>query len=148
MCYESSYPWFEPDSIVYIYLIWLRVSTCQVEFDADIHIRPKMTRASLLQQSTVNAPWVSLRHSRQTLDTLGSMCVCYKIHLVFNWIPTYDITIRSLLFSRYAGSSMSVPVTKFSVRLYGSEKAVEQEQKRQEKNGQFVIHPYSNFRQV
>lgn len=41
---------------------------------------------------------------------------------------------------------MSVPVTKFSLRMYGSRKGVEQEQARQEKAGSFVIHPYSNFR--
>ncbi|XP_078490968.1 potassium/sodium hyperpolarization-activated cyclic nucleotide-gated channel 2-like [Ciona intestinalis] len=46
----------------------------------------------------------------------------------------------------YSGGSMSVPVTKFSLRMYGSQKAVEQEQKRQESAGSFVIHPYSNFR--
>jgi len=41
---------------------------------------------------------------------------------------------------------MSVPITKFSVRLYGSEMAVQREQKRQMKSGRFVIHPYSSFR--
>uniref|UniRef100_H2Z2I4 Ion transport domain-containing protein n=1 Tax=Ciona savignyi TaxID=51511 RepID=H2Z2I4_CIOSA len=46
----------------------------------------------------------------------------------------------------YSGGSMSVPVTKFSLRMYGSKKAVEQEQKRQQSEGSYVIHPYSNFR--
>nr|XP_026692280.1 potassium/sodium hyperpolarization-activated cyclic nucleotide-gated channel 3-like isoform X2 [Ciona intestinalis] len=54
--------------------------------------------------------------------------------------------MRLQLYSRYSGGSMSVPVTKFSLRMYGSQKAVEQEQKRQESAGSFVIHPYSNFR--
>ncbi|CAK8694297.1 unnamed protein product [Clavelina lepadiformis] len=46
----------------------------------------------------------------------------------------------------YSGASMSLPVTKFSVRMYGSEKAVEEEQQRHENAGFSVIHPYSNFR--
>ncbi|XP_039259381.2 potassium/sodium hyperpolarization-activated cyclic nucleotide-gated channel 3-like isoform X1 [Styela clava] len=54
---------------------------------------------------------------------------------------------KSLMaFAWYTGGSMSVPVTKFSLRMYGSRKGVEQEQERQEKVGAFVIHPYSNFR--
>ena len=42
--------------------------------------------------------------------------------------------------------SMSVPTNKFSLRYYGSHKALEKERERQELHGVFIIHPYSNFR--
>jgi len=45
-----------------------------------------------------------------------------------------------------ASGSMSVPTSKFSLRYYGSHKALEKERERQENYGVFIIHPYSNFR--
>ena len=37
-------------------------------------------------------------------------------------------------------------MNKFSLRYYGSHKALEKERERQEKVGGWIIHPYSNFR--
>lgn len=50
--------------------------------------------------------------------------------------------------NRIASGSMSVPTSKFSLRYYGSHKALEKERERQENYGGFIIHPYSNFRLV
>jgi len=44
--------------------------------------------------------------------------------------------------------SMSIPINKMSIKIYGSEKAVVEEQKRLKKAGRFIIHPYSNFRLI
>jgi len=41
---------------------------------------------------------------------------------------------------------MSVPVTRFSVKIYGSLRGIEMERRRQQRAGRFVIHPYSSFR--
>lgn len=44
-------------------------------------------------------------------------------------------------------SSMLQPgVNKFSLRMYGSQKAVEKEQERVKSAGNWIIHPYSDFR--
>uniref|UniRef100_A0A8C2FJI8 Uncharacterized protein n=1 Tax=Cyprinus carpio TaxID=7962 RepID=A0A8C2FJI8_CYPCA len=44
-------------------------------------------------------------------------------------------------------SSMLQPgVNKFSLRMYGSQKAVEKEQQRVKSAGNWIIHPYSDFR--
>lgn len=46
-------------------------------------------------------------------------------------------------------SSMLQPgVNKFSLRMYGSQKAVEKEQERVKSAGNWIIHPYSDFRYV
>ena len=42
--------------------------------------------------------------------------------------------------------SLSVPLNKMSLKLYGSKKAVQEEQQRLEQAGSWIIHPYSNFR--
>ena len=42
--------------------------------------------------------------------------------------------------------SLSVPLNKMSLKLYGSKKAVEEEKQRLERAGNWIIHPYSNFR--
>uniref|UniRef100_A0A8P4KBV9 Cyclic nucleotide-binding domain-containing protein n=1 Tax=Dicentrarchus labrax TaxID=13489 RepID=A0A8P4KBV9_DICLA len=49
--------------------------------------------------------------------------------------------------SRRQFSSMLQPgVNKFSLRMYGSQKAVEREQERVKSAGNWIIHPYSDFR--
>ena len=42
--------------------------------------------------------------------------------------------------------SLSVPLNKMSLKLYGSKKAVQEEQERVKQAGAWIIHPYSNFR--
>nr|AFB83347.1 hyperpolarization-activated cyclic nucleotide channel [Ciona intestinalis] len=49
-------------------------------------------------------------------------------------------------FRRGVTGSMSIPMNKMSLKLYGSEKAVIEEQERLKKAGSWIIHPYSNFR--
>ncbi|XP_076801054.1 potassium/sodium hyperpolarization-activated cyclic nucleotide-gated channel 2-like isoform X1 [Clavelina lepadiformis] len=44
--------------------------------------------------------------------------------------------------------SMSIPINKMSLKLYGSEKAVIEEQERLKQAGKWIIHPYSNFRLI
>ena len=44
--------------------------------------------------------------------------------------------------------SIGVPLNKMSLKLYGSKKAVQEEQARLEKAGTWIIHPYSNFRLI
>ena len=44
--------------------------------------------------------------------------------------------------------SLTVPINKMSLKLYGSQKAVKHEQERLEKAGSWIIHPYSNFRLI
>lgn len=43
-------------------------------------------------------------------------------------------------------SMLQPGVNKFSIRMYGSEKAVEREQERVKSAGNWIIHPYSDFR--
>lgn len=42
--------------------------------------------------------------------------------------------------------SLSIPLNKMSLKLYGSKKAVQEEQERVKQAGSWIIHPYSNFR--
>lgn len=42
--------------------------------------------------------------------------------------------------------SISIPLNKMSIKMYGSAKAVIDEQKRLQEAGGWIIHPYSNFR--
>ncbi|KAI5616478.1 potassium/sodium hyperpolarization-activated cyclic nucleotide-gated channel 2 isoform X1 [Silurus asotus] len=47
---------------------------------------------------------------------------------------------------RQFGSMLQPGVNKFSLRMYGSQKAVEKEQERVKSAGKWIIHPYSDFR--
>lgn len=47
---------------------------------------------------------------------------------------------------RQFGSMLQPGVNKFSLRMYGSQKAVEREQERVKSAGKWIIHPYSDFR--
>uniref|UniRef100_A0A4W4GIG8 Cyclic nucleotide-binding domain-containing protein n=2 Tax=Electrophorus electricus TaxID=8005 RepID=A0A4W4GIG8_ELEEL len=47
---------------------------------------------------------------------------------------------------RQFGAMLQPGVNKFSLRMFGSEKAVEQEQERVKSAGFWIIHPYSDFR--
>uniref|UniRef100_A0A3B4E0P1 Cyclic nucleotide-binding domain-containing protein n=1 Tax=Pygocentrus nattereri TaxID=42514 RepID=A0A3B4E0P1_PYGNA len=47
---------------------------------------------------------------------------------------------------RQFGSMLQPGVNKFSLRMYGSQKAVEREQERVKSAGNWIIHPYSDFR--
>lgn len=47
---------------------------------------------------------------------------------------------------RQFGAMMQPGVNKFSLRMFGSQKAVEKEQERVQSAGYWIIHPYSDFR--
>uniref|UniRef100_A0A8C9RLE6 Hyperpolarization activated cyclic nucleotide gated potassium and sodium channel 2 n=1 Tax=Scleropages formosus TaxID=113540 RepID=A0A8C9RLE6_SCLFO len=47
---------------------------------------------------------------------------------------------------RQLGSMLQPGVNKFSLRMFGSQKAVEREQERVKSAGSWIIHPYSDFR--
>lgn len=47
---------------------------------------------------------------------------------------------------RQLGAILQPGVNKFSLRMFGSEKAVEREQERVKSAGSWIIHPYSDFR--
>ncbi|XP_076837614.1 potassium/sodium hyperpolarization-activated cyclic nucleotide-gated channel 2 [Brachyhypopomus gauderio] len=47
---------------------------------------------------------------------------------------------------RQFGSMLQPGINKFSLRMYGSQKAVEKEQERVKSAGKWIIHPYSDFR--
>lgn len=47
---------------------------------------------------------------------------------------------------RQFGAMMQPGVNKFSLRMFGSQKAVEKEQERVQTAGYWIIHPYSDFR--
>ncbi|KAJ3604921.1 hypothetical protein NHX12_026972 [Muraenolepis orangiensis] len=47
---------------------------------------------------------------------------------------------------RQFGAMMQPGVNKFSLRMFGSQKAVEKEQERVHNAGYWIIHPYSDFR--
>ena len=43
-------------------------------------------------------------------------------------------------------NSLAFSMNKFSLRMFGSQKAVEREQERVKSAGAWIIHPYSDFR--
>lgn len=47
---------------------------------------------------------------------------------------------------RQIGAMLQPGVNKFSLRMFGSQKAVEKEQERVQHAGYWIIHPYSDFR--
>lgn len=47
---------------------------------------------------------------------------------------------------RQFGALLQPGVNKFSLRMFGSQKAVEREQERVKSAGAWIIHPYSDFR--
>lgn len=49
---------------------------------------------------------------------------------------------------RQIGAMLQPGVNKFSLRMFGSQKAVEKEQERVQTAGYWIIHPYSDFRCV
>ncbi|XP_058273886.1 potassium/sodium hyperpolarization-activated cyclic nucleotide-gated channel 2-like [Hemibagrus wyckioides] len=64
-------------------------------------------------------------------------------------IATEDAEARgsqASFMQRQFGSMLQPGVNKFSLRMYGSQKAVEREQERVKSAGKWIIHPYSDFR--
>ncbi|XP_056434028.1 potassium/sodium hyperpolarization-activated cyclic nucleotide-gated channel 1 [Gadus chalcogrammus] len=53
---------------------------------------------------------------------------------------------QNTFMQRQFGAMMQPGVNKFSLRMFGSQKAVEKEQERVQTAGYWIIHPYSDFR--
>ncbi|KAM8893447.1 potassium/sodium hyperpolarization-activated cyclic nucleotide-gated channel 4 [Spinachia spinachia] len=61
-------------------------------------------------------------------------------------LPDDEILYEAGFIHRQFGAMLQPGVNKFSLRMFGSEKAVEREQERVKSAGFWIIHPYSDFR--
>uniref|UniRef100_A0A673BTM8 Hyperpolarization activated cyclic nucleotide-gated potassium channel 4 n=1 Tax=Sphaeramia orbicularis TaxID=375764 RepID=A0A673BTM8_9TELE len=61
-------------------------------------------------------------------------------------LPDDDRLYQAGFMHRQFGAMLQPGVNKFSLRMFGSEKAVEREQERVKSAGFWIIHPYSDFR--
>lgn len=62
-------------------------------------------------------------------------------------LPEADVHLGQAGFmQRQFGAMLQPGVNKFSLRMFGSQKAVEREQERVKSAGFWIIHPYSDFR--
>ena len=58
----------------------------------------------------------------------------------------YSTSNQSTFIQRQFGAMLQPGVNKFSLRMFGSHKAVALEQERLKSAGAWIIHPYSDFR--
>ncbi|KAK1890741.1 Potassium/sodium hyperpolarization-activated cyclic nucleotide-gated channel 4 [Dissostichus eleginoides] len=61
-------------------------------------------------------------------------------------LPDNERLFQAGFMHRQLGAMLQPGVNKFSLRMFGSEKAVEREQERVKSAGFWIIHPYSDFR--
>ncbi|XP_034076668.1 LOW QUALITY PROTEIN: potassium/sodium hyperpolarization-activated cyclic nucleotide-gated channel 1-like [Gymnodraco acuticeps] len=61
-------------------------------------------------------------------------------------LPDDERLFQAGFMHRQLGAMLQPGVNKFSLRMFGSEKAVEREQERVKSAGFWIIHPYSDFR--
>uniref|UniRef100_A0A8C5HFQ3 Potassium/sodium hyperpolarization-activated cyclic nucleotide-gated channel 3-like n=1 Tax=Gouania willdenowi TaxID=441366 RepID=A0A8C5HFQ3_GOUWI len=61
-------------------------------------------------------------------------------------LPDDERLYQAGFIHRQLGAMLQPGVNKFSLRMFGSEKAVEREQERVKSAGFWIIHPYSDFR--
>ncbi|XP_006012369.1 potassium/sodium hyperpolarization-activated cyclic nucleotide-gated channel 4 [Latimeria chalumnae] len=61
-------------------------------------------------------------------------------------LPEDDQRFQASFMQRQFGAMLQPGVNKFSLRMFGSQKAVEREQERVKSAGFWIIHPYSDFR--
>ncbi|XP_063737729.1 potassium/sodium hyperpolarization-activated cyclic nucleotide-gated channel 1 [Eleginops maclovinus] len=61
-------------------------------------------------------------------------------------LPDDERLFQTGFMHRQLGAMLQPGVNKFSLRMFGSEKAVEREQERVKSAGFWIIHPYSDFR--
>lgn len=61
-------------------------------------------------------------------------------------LPDDERLYQAGFIHRQFGAMLQPGVNKFSLRMFGSEKAVEREQERVKSAGFWIIHPYSDFR--
>jgi hypothetical protein len=93
-----------------------------------------------------NAPSRKASYSVQNQQKMNSVS-CFKSEdisqvVTDEWEPNDNRTYMQRQFS----SMLQPGVNKFSLRMFGSQKAVEKEQQRVKSAGNWIIHPYSDFR--
>ncbi|XP_027029103.1 potassium/sodium hyperpolarization-activated cyclic nucleotide-gated channel 3 [Tachysurus fulvidraco] len=69
-----------------------------------------------------------------------------KLEGIEQMAPDDERLYHSGFVHRQLGAMLQPGVNKFSLRMFGSEKAVEREQERVKSVGSWIIHPYSDFR--
>lgn len=69
-----------------------------------------------------------------------------KLEGIEQMAPEDERLYQSGFVHRQLGAMLQPGVNKFSLRMFGSEKAVEREQERVKSVGSWIIHPYSDFR--
>ena len=81
---------------------------------------------------------VALQRERSEMER---MLQTYEDTQSQSYLKPRPKTIRQTI-----SGSISVPLNKMSIKLYGSAKAVIEEQERFKNAGGWIVHPYSNFR--
>ncbi|XP_057204123.1 potassium/sodium hyperpolarization-activated cyclic nucleotide-gated channel 3 [Triplophysa rosa] len=69
-----------------------------------------------------------------------------KLEGIDQILPDDERYYQAGFMHRQLGAMLQPGVNKFSLRMFGSEKAVEREQERVKSAGYWIIHPYSDFR--
>ncbi|XP_051548450.1 potassium/sodium hyperpolarization-activated cyclic nucleotide-gated channel 3-like [Myxocyprinus asiaticus] len=69
-----------------------------------------------------------------------------KLEGIDQIVPDDERLYQAGFMHRQFGAMLQPGVNKFSLRMFGSEKAVEREQQRVKSAGFWIIHPYSDFR--
>uniref|UniRef100_A0A9J8CQ02 Hyperpolarization activated cyclic nucleotide-gated potassium channel 4 n=1 Tax=Cyprinus carpio carpio TaxID=630221 RepID=A0A9J8CQ02_CYPCA len=69
-----------------------------------------------------------------------------KLEGIDEILPDDERYYQAGFMHRQFGAMLQPGVNKFSLRMFGSEKAVEREQERVKSAGYWIIHPYSDFR--
>lgn len=69
-----------------------------------------------------------------------------KLDCIEQILPDDERYYQAGFMHRQFGAMLQPGVNKFSLRMFGSEKAVEREQERVKSAGFWIIHPYSDFR--
>ncbi|KAM9861396.1 potassium/sodium hyperpolarization-activated cyclic nucleotide-gated channel 4 [Aulostomus maculatus] len=79
-------------------------------------------------------------------DSLDQQSGFIKLDGIDQILPDDERLYQAGFMHRQFGAMLQPGVNKFSLRMFGSEKAVEREQERVKSAGFWIIHPYSDFR--
>ncbi|CDQ61470.1 unnamed protein product [Oncorhynchus mykiss] len=95
-----------------------------------------------------NAPSRKASSSVQNQQKMNSVS-CFKSEDISQIVTDDGEPNDNRTYMQRQFSSMLQPgVNKFSLRMFGSQKAVEKEQQRVKSAGNWIIHPYSDFRSL
>ncbi|XP_078800743.1 potassium/sodium hyperpolarization-activated cyclic nucleotide-gated channel 4 isoform X1 [Oryzias latipes] len=79
-------------------------------------------------------------------DSPDQQSAFIKLEGIDQILPDDERLYQAGFIHRQLGAMLQPGVNKFSLRMFGSEKAVEREQERVKSAGFWIIHPYSDFR--